>query len=139
MILGQDPYHGVGQAEGLSFSVPDGIRKPPSLINIFKELKDDLGIDPPASGSLVSWGKEGVLLLNSILTVEKDMAASHSKIGWEEFTDQVIQLVNKKRHLLCSFFGEVLLEVRKNTLPTRFTTLLNLLILRHFQHLMAFW
>ena len=96
VILGQDPYHGVGQAEGLSFSVPDGIRKPPSLINIFKELKDDLGIDPPASGSLVSWGKEGVLLLNSILTVEKDMAASHSKIGWEEFTDQVIQLVNKK-------------------------------------------
>lgn len=96
VILGQDPYHGVGQAEGLSFSVPDGIRKPPSLINIFKELKDDLGIDPPASGSLVSWGKEGVLLLNSILTVEKDMAASHSKIGWEEFTDQVIQLVNEK-------------------------------------------
>lgn len=96
VILGQDPYHDVGQAEGLSFSVKEGIKRPPSLINIYKELFDDLGYNIVENGSLVKWANEGVLLLNSILTVEKDKAASHSKIGWEEFTDQVIKKINEK-------------------------------------------
>ena len=96
VILGQDPYHDVGQAEGLSFSVKEGIKRPPSLINIYKELFDDLGYNIVENGSLVKWANEGVLLLNAILTVEKDKAASHSKIGWEEFTDEVIKKVNEK-------------------------------------------
>lgn len=96
VILGQDPYHGVGEAEGLSFSVPMDIRKPPSLVNIFKELEDDLGIKPPNHGSLHSWAKEGVLLLNAVLTVVKDQAASHQGMGWEIFTDNVIKLINQK-------------------------------------------
>ena len=96
VILGQDPYHGVGEAEGLSFSVQDGVRKPPSLRNIFKELKNDLGFDEPESGSLVKWAKEGVLLLNSLLTVEKDKPLSHKSLGWERFTDEVIKKINKK-------------------------------------------
>ena len=96
VILGQDPYHGENEAEGLSFSVKVGIQKPPSLINIFSELKDDLGIDPPNHGSLVSWAEQGVLLLNSTLTVVKDTPKSHSGKGWEIFTDEVIKLINKK-------------------------------------------
>ena len=96
VILGQDPYHGEGEAEGLSFSVKDGIRKPPSLVNIFKELHDDLGYDIPTSGSLVPWAKQGVLLLNTVLTVIKDQAASHKDIGWETFTDEVIKIINQK-------------------------------------------
>lgn len=96
VILGQDPYHGENQAEGLCFSVKRGIQKPPSLVNIFKELHEDLGYDIPKNGSLVSWTKEGVLLLNAVLTVEKDKAASHKGRGWERFTDEVIKIVNKK-------------------------------------------
>ena len=96
VILGQDPYHGVGEAEGLSFSVQDGIRKPPSLKNIFKELEDDLGYKEPASGSLIKWANEGVLLLNSLLTVEKDKPLSHKSLGWERFTDEVIKKINEK-------------------------------------------
>ena len=96
VILGQDPYHGVGQAEGLSFSVPKGIKKPPSLVNIFKELETDLGYKVPESGSLVPWAKQGVLLLNTVLTVIKDQAASHKDIGWEIFTDEVIKKINEK-------------------------------------------
>ncbi len=96
VILGQDPYHGEGEAEGLSFSVKKGIRKPPSLNNIFKELHDDLGCSIPSDGSLVSWSKQGVLLLNAVLTVIKDMAASHKDIGWEKFTDYVIKKINEK-------------------------------------------
>lgn len=96
VILGQDPYHGENEAEGLSFSVKVGIQKPPSLINIFSELKSDLGIDPPNHGSLVSWAKQGVLLLNSTLTVVKDSPKSHSNKGWEIFTDEVIKIINKK-------------------------------------------
>ncbi len=96
VILGQDPYHGEGEAEGLSFSVKIGIQKPPSLINIFSELKDDLGISPPNHGSLVHWANQGVLLLNSTLTVVKDKPKSHSNKGWETFTDEVIKLINKK-------------------------------------------
>ena len=96
VILGQDPYHGEGEAEGLSFSVPLNIRKPPSLVNIFKELHDDLGYPVPSHGSLHSWAHEGVLLLNAVLTVVKDHAASHQGMGWETFTDAVIKLINEK-------------------------------------------
>ena len=96
VILGQDPYHGDGEAEGLSFSVPKNIKIPPSLINIYKELHNDLGITPPNHGNLSSWAKEGVLLLNSVLTVIKDHAASHEGLGWETFTDNVIKLINEK-------------------------------------------
>lgn len=97
VILGQDPYHGEGEAEGLSFSVPLNIKKPPSLVNIFKELESDLGIKPPIYGSLHSWAREGVLLLNAVLTVVKDHAASHQGLGWETFTDNVIRIINLKK------------------------------------------
>ena len=94
VILGQDPYHGAGQAHGLCFSVPSGVRPPPSLINIFKELQDDLGIAPAGHGNLENWGSQGVLLLNSVLTVEMAQAASHQGKGWERFTDAIIRKVN---------------------------------------------
>lgn len=93
VILGQDPYHGVGQAHGLCFSVLPDIQIPPSLQNIYKELQDDLGIKPVKHGCLVSWARQGVLLLNSVLTVEKANAASHQGKGWEKFTDRVINLL----------------------------------------------
>ena len=94
VILGQDPYHNKGQAHGLSFSVPDGIAKPPSLINIFKELKNDLGIETPPNGNLERWASEGVLLLNASLTVRQNEPCSHAKIGWLQFTDQVIKKIS---------------------------------------------
>jgi uracil-DNA glycosylase len=97
VILGQDPYHGEGQAHGLCFSVPDGVRPPPSLVNIYKEMKTDLGIRQPPHGFLEHWARQGVLLLNSVLTVEMGQAASHRDRGWERFTDAVIRLVNAKR------------------------------------------
>ena len=97
VILGQDPYHGENQAEGLSFSVKEGVTNPPSLINIFKELKDDLGYNISKEGSLVSWAEQGVLLLNAVLTVEKNHAASHRFVGWEKFTDAVIKKINEKK------------------------------------------
>ncbi len=96
VIIGQDPYHGIGEAEGLSFSVKENIKMPPSLKNILKELKDDLGYEIPKSGSLRKWSNEGVLLLNSILTVEKDKPLSHKNLGWQTFTDEIIKLLNKK-------------------------------------------
>lgn len=96
VILGQDPYHGEGQAMGLSFSVRPGVRIPPSLVNIFRELKDDLGIPPAHSGDLTHWAEQGVLLLNSVLTVEKGKAASHQGKGWERFTDSIIAKVNEQ-------------------------------------------
>ena len=98
VILGQDPYHGVGQAEGLSFSVQKGVKKPPSLKNIFKELKSDLGIEEPESGSLLSWAENGVFLLNSILTVEEKSPGSHSKYGWSEFTDNAIKFISDNKN-----------------------------------------
>ena len=94
VILGQDPYHGAGQAHGLCFSVQPGVRIPPSLVNIYKELKSDLDIAPVKHGFLESWAKQGVLLLNSVLTVEEARAASHQGQGWEKFTDVVIRTVN---------------------------------------------
>jgi uracil-DNA glycosylase len=96
VILGQDPYHGPGQAHGLCFSVPNGVRPPPSLVNIFKELKSDLGIEPAPHGFLEHWASQGVLLLNSVLTVEMGRAGSHRERGWERFTDAVIRAVAAK-------------------------------------------
>jgi uracil-DNA glycosylase len=96
VILGQDPYHGPGQAHGLCFSVKPGVRPPPSLVNIYKELQSDLGIPRANHGFLEHWAQQGVLLLNSVLTVEMAKAASHQKKGWEQFTDAVIRLVNAK-------------------------------------------
>lgn len=96
VIVGQDPYHGIGEAMGLSFSVQKGIRIPPSLQNIYKELNSDLGIVPKPHGDLTAWAKEGVLLLNAVLTVEKDKAASHRNLGWEPLTDYIIKILNLK-------------------------------------------
>ena len=96
VILGQDPYHGVGEANGLAFAVSNGIKLPPSLKNIYKELNDDLGIETPNVGNLECWAKEGVLLLNAVLTVEKDKPASHKNIGWEQFTDAIIKKINER-------------------------------------------
>ncbi len=96
VIIGQDPYHGAGQAHGLCFSVQRGTQPPPSLVNIFKELKDDVGIEIPSHGELVSWAKSGVLLLNTVLTVREGQPTSHKGKGWEIFTDRVISLLNKR-------------------------------------------
>lgn len=125
VIIGQDPYHGAGQAHGLSFSVPDGIAIPPSLKNIYKEIESDLGIAPRQSGNLEHWAKQGVFLLNAILTVRVNQAASHSNIGWQKFTDAVISKISQqkkgvvfllwgnyakgKRELICSD-GNLILE-----------------------------
>ncbi|MBE6342048.1 MAG: uracil-DNA glycosylase [Lentimicrobiaceae bacterium] len=106
VILGQDPYHNDGQAHGLAFSVPDGIQKPPSLQNIFKELNQDLNIPIPMNGNLEKWAKEGVLLLNASLTVRAHEAASHAKIGWQRFTDAAIKaLSDKKQNLVFILWG----------------------------------
>lgn len=96
VIVGQDPYHGENQAHGLSFSVQKGIKLPPSLQNIYKELESDLGIKPRLDGDLTGWAKQGVLLLNAVLTVEKDKAGSHRNLGWELLTDYIIKVLNKK-------------------------------------------
>ena len=100
VILGQDPYHGESQAHGLCFSVRPGVKPPPSLVNIFKDLKDDVNITTPATGSLEAWAKQGVLLLNNVLTVEEGKAGSHHHKGWEEFTDKIIELLNEKKENL---------------------------------------
>lgn len=97
VILGQDPYHGPGQAHGLCFSVKEGVAVPPSLINIYKELASDLGVDPPRNGNLQHWADQGVLLLNAVLTVERGKAGSHQGKGWERFTDRVIAELNENR------------------------------------------
>ena len=106
VILGQDPYHGANQAHGLCFSVKPGIKVPPSLVNIFKELKEDLGITPPTNGSLENWACQGVLLLNNVLTVEDGKAASHHLKGWEEFTNKIIEILNvEKKNLVFILWG----------------------------------
>ena len=97
MILGQDPYHGPKQAMGLSFSVPDGIPSPPSLVNIYKELNKDIGMPIPTTGNLTKWAEQGVLLLNAVLTVRANDPASHSKIGWMEFTNAVIKKISDEK------------------------------------------
>ncbi|MGZ3864042.1 MAG: uracil-DNA glycosylase [Bacteroidia bacterium] len=114
IILGQDPYHGAGQAHGLSFSVPDGVKPPPSLVNIFKELHTDLGIPVSTSGNLTKWALQGVLLLNATLTVRENAAGSHQNKGWEIFTDTVIKkLSDNKSHLVFLLWG----NYAKNKIP----------------------
>ncbi len=106
VIIGQDPYHDVGQAQGLCFSVPDGIAVPPSLQNIYKELQSDLGITPPMNGNLQRWAEQGVLLLNATLTVEAHRPGSHQNKGWEELTDAAIAALNSQReHLVFMLWG----------------------------------
>jgi len=107
VILGQDPYHNPGQAHGLSFSVPLGVSPPPSLVNIFKEIKEDLGFTPPNHGNLEKWAKQGVLLLNAALTVEANTPMSHSAIGWYHFTDSVIHHISQnKEHVVFILWGK---------------------------------
>ena len=106
VIIGQDPYHGEGQAHGLCFSVNDGVRIPPSLVNIFKEIKSDLAIETPTTGNLTRWAKQGVLLLNATLTVRAHQAGSHQRKGWEEFTDAAIRaLAEEKENLVFILWG----------------------------------
>jgi len=106
VILGQDPYHGMGQAHGLAFSVRKGVKPPPSLVNIFKELQSDMNCLTPTHGCLESWAKQGVLLLNTVLTVEESKAGSHHKKGWEHFTDKVIEVLNERKdHLVFIIWG----------------------------------
>ena len=121
VILGQDPYHGPGQAHGLSFSVPDGVPFPPSLLNIFKELNSDLGIPMAYSGNLEKWARQGVLLLNASLTVRAGQAASHSRHGWETFTDAAIRALSSEReHLVFILWGnyaiakEIMIDASKH-------------------------
>ncbi|MFK7819930.1 MAG: uracil-DNA glycosylase [Planctomycetaceae bacterium] len=106
LILGQDPYHGEGQAHGLSFSVQPGVRIPPSLRNIYKELEADLSIEPAQHGCLTAWAKQGVLLLNTVLTVRAGEANSHRKRGWEELTDQIIDTVNEQPNVAFVLWGK---------------------------------
>jgi uracil-DNA glycosylase len=114
VILGQDPYHGKDEANGLAFSVNRDIKIPPSLKNIYKELNSDLGIPIPNHGDLTNWSKQGVLLLNSILTVEPDKPASHRKIGWEEYTDSIIKEINdKKENIVFILWGKYAQEKGK--------------------------
>jgi uracil-DNA glycosylase len=107
VLLGQDPYHGKGQAHGLSFSVQDGIKPPPSLVNIFKELNNDIGVPIPSHGNLTHWAQQGVMLLNASLTVRANEPMSHSKIGWAEFTDAVIKKISdEKEHVVFLLWGK---------------------------------
>ncbi len=113
VILGQDPYHGQGQAHGLCFSVPDGVAQPPSLINIFKELNTDIGMPIPTYGNLTHWAKQGVFLLNASLTVRAGEPMSHAKIGWAEFTDTVIRKISDiKEHVVFLLWGKFAQEKR---------------------------
>ena len=105
VIIGQDPYHGEGQAHGLAFSVESDRAIPPSLVNIFKEIKSDMNIEPPIHGDLSNWSRQGVLLLNSVLTVEKGNPASHAGRGWEGFTDKIIEILNKRDGLVFLLWG----------------------------------
>jgi uracil-DNA glycosylase len=121
VILGQDPYHNPGQAMGLSFSVPDGVKPPPSLVNIYKELNKDIGMPIPSTGNLTKWAQQGVLLLNAALTVRANEPASHSKIGWMEFTDNVIKIIsNQKKEVVFLLWGnfaqqkQVLIDATKH-------------------------
>jgi uracil-DNA glycosylase len=118
VILGQDPYHGPGEAHGLSFSVQDGVRIPPSLRNIFKELNADLGIEIPQSGDLTPWAQQGVFLLNAILTVEHKTPASHKNKGWEQFTDAVIETLSKQRSGLVFILWGAFAKSKKSLINT---------------------
>ena len=105
VIIGQDPYHGFGQANGLAFSVEKGVKIPPSLVNIYKEISEDIGKEPPGHGDLTYLAKQGVLLLNSVLTVEEGNPASHAGKGWEDFTDKIIKLINHRDEIVFMLWG----------------------------------
>ena len=122
VIVGQDPYHGVGEAHGLSFSVQKGVKLPPSLKNIYKEIYDDLGIIEPNCGDLTKWAKEGVLLLNSSLTVIKDCPNSHQNIGWSNLTDYIIKKINQKEEPVVFILWGSFARNKKNliTNPTHY-------------------
>jgi uracil-DNA glycosylase len=144
VLLGQDPYHGEGQAHGLCFSVPPGVRQPPSLVNIFQELQNDLSITPPPHGNLEKWAQQGVLLLNATLTVRANMAGSHQNKGWENFTDAVIRtLSEQKEHLVFLLWGnyaqakEALIDTGRHTVlkaahPSPFSVQRGFFGCRHF-------
>ncbi len=120
VLLGQDPYHAAGQAHGLCFSVPDGIQKPPSLINIFKELKSDLDVPEPAHGDLTPWARQGVLLLNATLTVRENQAGSHQNHGWEIFTDAAIRQLSANRNgLIFILWGNYAIAKKSLIDPSR--------------------
>ena len=119
VILGQDPYHGKGQAHGLCFSVPDGITPPPSLVNIFKEIEKDLGIVPPSSGNLERWADQGVFLLNATLTVRAATAGSHQNKGWELFTDKVIEILSAERERLVFMLWGNYARAKKRLIDTQ--------------------
>lgn len=120
VIIGQDPYHGPGQAHGLSFSVPFGIQPPPSLVNIYQELHNDLGITPPQHGNLEKWEQQGVLLLNASLTVRAYTANSHSQIGWQIFTDTIIQRLSKEReNIVFMLWGSFAINKKNLVAPNR--------------------
>jgi uracil-DNA glycosylase len=118
VILGQDPYHGQGQAHGLCFSVPHGVKPPPSLVNIFKEIESDLGIKPPSHGNLESWAKQGVMLLNATLTVRADQAGSHQNKGWENFTDSVIKTISAQRQNIVFILWGNYAKAKKNLIDS---------------------
>jgi uracil-DNA glycosylase len=119
VIIGQDPYHGPGQANGLCFSVNEGITKPPSLINIFKELENDLGIKPPLSGDLSKWAHQGVLLLNTVLTVRKNTPGSHQNKGWETFTDAAIKKLSDNYNGIVFLLWGKLAQSKETLIDTR--------------------
>lgn len=119
VIIGQDPYHGPGQAHGLCFSVPHGIAPPPSLVNIFKELKNDLGIEIPKHGNLEKWANQGVLLLNATLTVRANQAASHQKKGWETFTDSVIKKISDQKTGIVFLLWGKYAQAKENLINTQ--------------------
>lgn len=150
VILGQDPYHGIGQAHGLCFSVNDGVRFPPSLQNIFKELETDCGCSIPASGNLLPWTQQGVLLLNATLTVRKDQPGSHQQKGWEVFTDKIIQEISsRKDHIVFILWGKFaqskasLIDARKHLIlkaahPSPFSAYQGFFGCRHFSQTNAY-
>ena len=139
VIVGQDPYHGEGQANGLSFSVEKFKKIPPSLQNIFKELFDDLRITSPQNGDLQNWAHQGVLMLNNSLTVEKGMPGSHQGKGWEKFTDSVLKVINKKEIMLYLSYGEEKLRKSVILLIKTITYFLKVLTHHHFPLIMVFW
>ena len=119
VILGQDPYHGAGQAHGLCFSVPDGVKPPPSLVNIYKEIQSDLGIAPSSAGNLECWANRGVFLLNATLTVRASAAGSHQNKGWEQFTDKAIQTLSAKRENIVFLLWGNYARAKRNIIDTR--------------------
>ena len=138
VILGQDPYHGEGQAHGLCFSVKDGVALPPSLVNIYKEMQSDLGIAPAKSGCLTKWAENGVMLLNTTLTVRAGQANSHSGCGWQQFTDEVIKILSAREKPMVFILWGATLGARKNLSTQTVTSSLNVRTLARCPRTTAF-